>query len=739
MTNGTIGTVYLIVAALVFLLGFVILRESPRERLNRATALMLFVAGLGSVLGAVGFILESFSAARAGSNDLLRSFNYLWELFFPSLLYFALVFPTENRLMRRVPLAIVWIFAPHAFHLMFMILQSQGPLWGKVAATLAKGQVGAGLVTYGRIPLELAFRFHQIFFSLVNLVYIAAALTILWRSYRRATNRLVRNQVRTIFFGLALCAGFYAFALPLPTLFNHSWPPAVRSSLIVAALLSGSGSIAYSMVRHRFLDANLIARKSILYALTSGFLLAVYVTIVRQVDALLETVRGYDPTIFQTAMLLLALVLFQPAFSWLEDALDRYFLRDRADHRTLIRRMSGEVLTVLDLNEMAEKVLSTLREGVPARTTVLLIAPPAGAPVARGFGGGVDLRAIEAIPRDDLIRLFEGAELLRHGEPRAAAEERGLVGATEPLLATDPYLLFPLHHAGDFLGAIGLGRKITETRYTAEEVALLQTLANQSSVAVKNALLYRESLAKTILEEELTVARRIQQQFLPRSLPHTPRFDLAALNVQTYQVGGDYYDLVDTGDSQYLVAIADVAGKGISAALLASMVQASIRTQAQDRKPVGEIMARLNRLVYDATPDDRFATCILAKVGGSELRLSFSNAGHNYPILLAAAGGCRLLEDGGIPLGIAPEVPYAEASTTLAPGDALLLYTDGITDARNLDGEDYGESRLISLAGSLPRRLSAQELIQAVAEDVSRFTGGADQADDITLVALRAR
>ena len=739
MTNGTIGTVYLIVAALVFLLGFVILRESPRERLNRATALMLFVAGLGSVLGAIGFILESFSAARAGTNDLLRSFNYLWELFFPSLLYFAFVFPTENRWIRRVPFAVVWIFAPHAFHLVFMLLASQGPLWGKVAATLARGTFGAKLVTYGRIPLELAFRFHQIFFSMVNLVYIAAALTILWRSYRLATNPLVRTQVRTVFIGLALCAGFYAFAVPIPTLFNQAWAPVVRSSLIVAALLSGSGSIAYSMVRHRFLDANLIARKSILYALTSGFLLAVYVTVVRQVDALLETVHGYDTTIFQTAMLLLALILFQPVFSWLEDALDRFFLRDRGDHRTLLRRMSGEVLTVLDLNELAEKVLSTLREGVPARTTVLLIAPAGGIPVARGFGGGVDLPAIEAIPRADLERLFQGVELFRRGEARAVAEERGLSAAAAALLATEPFLVFPLHHAGDFLGAIALGRKITENRYTAEEVTLLQALANQSSVAVKNALLYRESLAKTILEEELTVARRIQQQFLPRSLPRSPRFDLAALNVQTYQVGGDYYDLVDTGDSHYLVAIADVAGKGVSAALLASMVQASIRTQAQDRKPVGEIMARLNRLVYDATPDDRFATCILARVGGSELGLSFSNAGHNYPILLSAGGGCRALEDGGLPLGISPDVAYGEAATTLAPGDSLLLYTDGITDARNLAGEDYGEARLMHLAGSLSRGLTAQELIQAVAEDVSRFTGGADQADDITLVALRAR
>ncbi|HEU5311457.1 MAG TPA: hypothetical protein VFV24_08390, partial [Candidatus Eisenbacteria bacterium] len=132
--NTPLALVYLMVGAFVFLLGIVILREAPRERANRATALMLFTSGIGSVLGSIGFLLESFtgSGARSGSNDFLRSFNYLWELFFPSLLYFACVFPTENRFFRRVPFAALWIFAPHVFHLVLMLLQSQTAFWARV-------------------------------------------------------------------------------------------------------------------------------------------------------------------------------------------------------------------------------------------------------------------------------------------------------------------------------------------------------------------------------------------------------------------------------------------------------------------------------------------------------------------------------------------------------------------------------------------------------------------------------
>ena len=742
MYRFTVATIYLIVGGLVFLLGIMILREAPREKANRATALMLFFGGLGSVLGAIGFILEGAGGPhRAGSTDLLRSFNYLWELFFPSLLYFACVFPSENRLVRRIPLAALWIFLPHAFHLALMLLQDQGAVTGQLTAWLARNPIGSTIVHVMRVPTELIFGFHVILFSVVNLLYIAAALTLLWLSYRRATNSRIRAQLRTIFIGLASCAGLYAVAVPIPTLLNHTWSPLTRSTLIVAALVLGSAGIAYSMVRYRFLDARLIARKSILYALTSAFLVSVYLTVIRQLDALLESVAGFDVTVFETAILLIALVLFQPVVSWLEEALEHVFLREKSDHRTLLRHMSGEILTVLDLRALADTVLETLREGVSARTTVLLIAPGAHEPVVQGFGGGVDLEAIASIPRASLDRLTDGVSILPRRDLRDLVAERKENGEEDaglgPLLKTEPYLLLPLRHAGQFLGLISLGRKITETRYTAEEMSLLETLANQTSVALKNALLYEENLAKSVLEEELAVARRIQQQFLPRRLPEMTRFGIAAMNLPNKQVGGDYYDIVDVGRGSYLITIADVAGKGVPAALLASMVQASVRTQAQDGKPVCEIMDRLNRLVFDATPDDRFATCFLARVSDAGLDLSFSNAGHNYPILLPALGGSRLLDFGGIPLGIQPEFAYGETSTPFQKGDALILYTDGITDARNRVMEDYTEERLFQFAGDLPRDLSARQLLDAISADVSLFTQGAEQADDITLVALK--
>ena len=736
MTN-FLATLYLLVGALVFLLGFVILRESPGEKVNRATSLMLFSGGMGSVLGGIGLLLSGVAITAAdSSNDLLRSFNYLWEFFFPSLLYFACVFPEERGFFKRIPFAAFWVFAPHLFHLAFLALLMQGAFWGQMAAWMAQSHPGAVLLKMTRLPLELIIQTHRLLFSVVNLFYIAVALSLLWYSYLRSHNPVIRRQVKAIFAGLASCAGLYAVAIPIPTLLNRGWPPLTRSALVVAALVLGSASIAWAMVRYRFLDAKLIARKSILYAVTSGFLIGVYLVIVRQVDALLETRAGFDTSAIQTAILLLSLVVFQPAFTWLEEALERFFLREGSDHRTLLRRVTGEVLTVLDLDTLCDKVVGTLRESVNARTTILLILPPVRRTLARGFGSGVDPETLAGVPREVLGTLVENASLLRREEIPAIADERGVLGAIGPLLAAEPHLLLPIRHGEELLGIIALGRKITETRYTSEEVSLLQTLANQSAVGIKNALLYEDNLAKSVLEEELAVARRIQQQALPLRLPHTELIQMAAMGVPSKQVGGDYYDCVQVGPEGYLLAIADVAGKGVPAALLASMVQASIRTQARDAASVAEMLTRLNRLVHEATPEDRFATCFLARLGPDLLDLSFSNAGHNYPIL-ASNGKVRFLEEGGIPLGIAPEAAYPSARASLKHGDSLVLYTDGITDARNPLGEDFGEERLIRVVRELPRELSAGETLASIAAEVERFTAGAEQMDDMTLFALK--
>jgi hypothetical protein len=250
---------------------------------------------------------------------------------------------------------------------------------------------------------------------------------------------------------------------------------------------------------------------------------------------------------------------------------------------------------------------------------------------------------------------------------------------------------------------------------------------------------YRESLNKVRAEQELSLARRIQRSFLLTQFPDLPRVELHALNLSSKEVSGDFYDVVPAGDGSYLLAIADVAGKGVAAALLTSMLQASLRTQAGVTHSVAAILKNINQLVYRSTQENQFATFFLARIEQDSLRLSFSNAGHNYPIVFRDQGAREFLVRGGVVVGILEDAQFEEETVTLRPGDRLVFYTDGVSEAANPAGELYGEDRLYELITSMPKELSAREVTDRIVDSVNQFLGGAEAGDDITLMVLRVR
>ncbi|MEO5616472.1 MAG: PP2C family protein-serine/threonine phosphatase [Candidatus Eisenbacteria bacterium] len=250
---------------------------------------------------------------------------------------------------------------------------------------------------------------------------------------------------------------------------------------------------------------------------------------------------------------------------------------------------------------------------------------------------------------------------------------------------------------------------------------------------------YRESLTRVRADQELNLARRIQRSFLLTQFPALPRVELHALNLSSKEVSGDFYDVVPAGNGSYLLAIADVAGKGVPAALLTSMLQASLRTQAGVTHSVAAILKNINQLVYRSTQENQFATFFLARIEEESLRLSFCNAGHNYPIVFRDEGAREFLVRGGVVVGILEDAQFEEETVTLRPGDRLVFYTDGVSEAANPAGELYGEDRLYDLITSMPRELSAREVTDRIVDSVNQYLAGAEAGDDITLMVLRVR
>ena len=265
---------------------------------------------------------------------------------------------------------------------------------------------------------------------------------------------------------------------------------------------------------------------------------------------------------------------------------------------------------------------------------------------------------------------------------------------------------------------------------------LLQTLAIEVSTVLENARLLEEQRAKQHMEEELDVARRIQQSLLPRHLPEEGWFVVRGSSVSTYQVGGDYYDVAAIGPETWSMVVADVSGKGVSSALLASFLQGAFlsATAATD---IPEVLSRINTFLSDRSEHGKYATMFYSKLDSSG-RLTYANAGHCAPLVLRSTGEMEKLEATSLPVGLLAGTQFVPDCRDLAPGDRIVLYTDGVTEAQNYDGDFFGIGRLLD---AIQRAGGAHcaELHAAIQKAVLDFTAGAEQADDLTLVVLEYR
>ncbi len=729
------ATAYLLVGALAILLGAVILRENARERIHRVTAVMLILVGFKAAYEGILFSNPAVGAAIP-RYVFLNSVGFLWEFFFPTLLLFASIFPAEHPYLRRIRFSVPLLYLPHSFHFLLLVFLS---VFGDRSFTLPETAVRIDalrvIVRLGITALNLLVSIQLSLFSLVNIGYVAAAVLLLLASFRASSNQRLRGQLRIITWGLGTCVGLYTLAEPVPTLLGTQLSGAVRQALVVGALTLGAGSIAYSIVRYRFLDTQLLARRSILYAAVTAVLVGIYLTIIRQLQQFLAGVFGVGVSVVEPVFLVLALILFQPVLMSLEEMIDRFFLRDRHDHRNILRNLSRDIITILDRGELTGRIVTTLSEGFLVRNATFIDfnAEP-GRRVSGAHLTEADSALFEAagdafrglpLDREFLHRDQLGGAALPWGSP-----------VLEPLERLQLEYLLPIRHGTELNGVLLLGRKESGVSYTGEEVSLLVTLANQMGVALQNASLYRESLEKAVLEEELSLARKIQQRLLPATAPVVPPFLISARNVPSKQVGGDFYDLVDLKDGRVLFAIADVAGKGVPAALLTSMLQSSLRTQIVSDAGPAAILRNLNALTYQFTAADQFATFFLGVLDGTRNQLVYANAGHNYPFLLRKGGELLHLEEGGLLLGAFPGAEWPENRLDLVAGDLLVMYTDGVTEARppHLE-EEYGERRfqehLCARAGDAPG-----DITDSILADVTAYAGQ-DQADDITLIVVR--
>lgn len=296
--------------------------------------------------------------------------------------------------------------------------------------------------------------------------------------------------------------------------------------------------------------------------------------------------------------------------------------------------------------------------------------------------------------------------------------------------------VIPMRIQNETKGVIALGEKITKIDFIDEELSFLTTLGNLSMISLENARLFEETLEKQRMEEELLIAREIQRQLLPTSCPELENFEIAAINIPSRQVGGDYYDCMKINEQQYGFCIADVSGKGAPAALLMSNLQASLHVLANIGLEISEMTSRINNLIYENTGLDKFITYFYGVLDLPERTFTYVNAGHNPPYVFHKDGSFQILEEGGLILGMMPNVPYKKETVTLESGDCLVMFTDGVSEAMNIDGEEFEEKRIEACVLE-HFNLSAEDILQQIVSAVKQFAADQPQADDVTLLLMK--
>ncbi len=411
-----------------------------------------------------------------------------------------------------------------------------------------------------------------------------------------------------------------------------------------------------------------------------------------------------------------------------------------AERETQLLQLIARINSTLNTESLLATIMEAAREMMGAQasslmlldggTRELLVAVPTGPvraeilgrriPPGRGFCGWV----------------------AEHGKPlvvHEAHKDPRFYGEVSETFRTVDLISVPLRNPdGQILGVLEAINRRDGTCFTEAEIPLFSALADHAAIALERARLQREEIEKQRLEQQLTWARQIQQGFLRTEMPDYPGFSFAALNVPAVYVGGDYYDVLPIDRERCALAIADVSGKGPSAALLMATFRAVLLAHVGRDLSALETVRLTNTIMVKEGPPQSFVTLFFAILDTARGDLTYVNAGHNPPILYDPQhGALELLKAGGTIIGVDASVPYRSGRRRIRPGQMLVMYTDGVTEASNQSQEFFGEDRLRAIILE-HGRADARAMVRSIHESVSRFTEGSPQSDDITLLVTKA-
>ncbi len=545
--------------------------------------------------------------------------------------------------------------------------------------------------------------------------------------YLRVATPVQRQQTKWVIYGMvaAVVLGF-AQQLPMaivPAVQVRGTPTSLLYTLLSTPVFMVAVSlvpltISISILRYRLFDIDILIRRSLVYTLLTTILGATYFALVMLFQRLFQLLIGHTSDLAIFASTLTIAALFSPLRDRLQEFIDRTFYRRRYDYRLAMLDLGRSLRTIIDVGELQKQLLTWLRDNMGiSHLAILQPTPHLTVTQQYGLADSLPLTSDEHL----LNRLHNG-EIIE----RPAAWAPWAIELAVPLIS---------HNR--LTGVLALGPKLSELPYNQEDKTLLSTLADQVAAAITIAQLVRENQEKQRLEQELQLARQIQMNLLPHERPQPTGLDIAWFCRPAHETSGDFYDYIPLADGRLGLVVADVTGKGLSAAMVAAGARTAIRTEAGHHVSPAATLNDANAWLCQDMPPGTFIALVYAIVNPDQAQLSWANAGQLAP-LLRRAGHCQDLATEGPrwPLGISAAEMYAECTLSFQPGDVIVLYTDGLVEAMNQTGEMYGFERLYQAMLNAPTS-NAQAMADYLLNEIDVFVGPAEPSDDMTAVIIK--
>ncbi len=775
--------------ALAFVaIGILVITRQPDDRRAKVFYAMVTFGGL-SLLGTMILALDS-SQVRGIVTDPGASLPTLALLpvfflgFLPLTLHLSLIFPHERRVLRERPYVIRWIYAlplsavtvttvlaiaalsvqtqkngvtqiaDRAFTvisaacavagiLMVLRLVLLGRREGLVPAALKRPvqTIVAALgiliaISWGLASLKLHISGVIVGFLaatapyLLVMTYPVFACVALYRSYREAGVE-ERRQVKWPIWGtftallVKIVFSFAMYGTMFTIVFSgrdfSTFARYAQVGQLVPTLLYLliPISFAVAILKYRLMNIDVIIKKTVAYTILSGAIIFIYLVLVGGLGTVLVHVAGVRNQTMVIASTLVVALLFVPLRNKLQYLVDRNLFRQKYDYPAALRAIAAETLAATDIRSFLLFAAETLQQALQNRSVViferrdddLLATAKVGAP-------------------DEILGSLRFAAAAAQTIDRPVSPKRRALpeGAADALRRVDAALVLPVRTHGVLHGVIALGAKLSDREFDLEDADFLTSASDQIGLTIERIRLQRE-------ESEFEQARQMQQSLLPASMPQIEGIDVSGTWKPARAVGGDYYDLLELSPTELAVCIGDVAGKGMPAALTMSALQAAVRASASPGVSPADLCERVRRVIVKNLAGGRFVTFFFCTIDTVARKIRYCNAGHNPPVLVRADGHAIRLDKGGPALSrLMGGTPFVSGEEPLADGDRLVLFTDGVSEARNEAGTDYGEERLEDFIAA-HRNTQARDLIGAIADSVSAWSGGRVE-DDVTLVAV---